>query len=107
VIPLSVSRLRATILARSHDFAMKHGPSDTAPQAERVLMRLMRDAPALRKLELVAEMNAAVRLLALSGLRHRYPQAIAEELDRRLADILLGPELAARAYGPLEKESAA
>jgi hypothetical protein len=70
-------------------------------------MRLMRDAPAWRKLELVAEMNAAVRLLALSGLRQRYPQAISEELDRRLADILLGPELAARAYGPLEKESTA
>jgi hypothetical protein len=36
----------------------------------------------------------------LSGLRQRYPQATPEEL-RRLADLLLGPELAARAYGPL------
>ena len=107
VIPLSVSRLGAIMHARSHDFAMNHGLSDTAPQAERVLMRLMRDAPAWRKLELVAEMNAAVRLLALSGLRQRYPQATPEELSRRLADILLGPELAARAYGPPEKETAA
>lgn len=74
--------------------------SDTHPDAERVLVELMRQAPVWRRLEIVAQMNETVRLLILSGLRQRHPEATAEELRRRMADILLGPDLAARAYGP-------
>ena len=72
---------------------------DTAPEAERVLIDLLRRAPPLRKLEMVGQLNQTVRTLALSGLRQRHPQATAEELRRRLADLLLGPALAARVYG--------
>jgi len=79
--------------------------SDTRPEAERVQIELLRRAPAWRKLELVGEMNQTVRTLALSGLRRRYPEATSDELRRRLADLLLGPALAARVYGPLEVES--
>ena len=75
---------------------------DTDPAAERVLIELMRQAPVWRKLELLAQLNELARALALSGLRQRYPDAGPEELRRRLADLLLGPELAAAAYGPLE-----
>ena len=78
--------------------------SDTSPEAERVLIEMMRQAPVWRRLEIVGEMNATVRLLILSGLRQRHPGATPEELRRRMADILLGPELAARAYGPLPSE---
>ncbi len=46
------------------------------------------------------QLNQSVRLLALSGLRQRYPQADPGELRRRLADLVLGPELAERVYGP-------
>ena len=42
--------------------------------------------------------------LALNGLHQRHPHASPEELRRRLADIRLGPELAARVYGPLSEE---
>ena len=80
---------------------------DTRPEAERVQIDLLRQAPAWHKLHIVGQMNQAVRILALSGLRQRYPQATPEELRRRLADLWLGPELAARVYGPLnEKEMA-
>jgi hypothetical protein len=75
---------------------------DTRPEAEQVLLELRRQAPAWRKLELVAQMNETVRLLVLSGLRQRYPLATPQELRRRLADVLLGPELATRVYGPLQ-----
>ena len=68
--------------------------SDTSPESERVLIELMRQAPVWRRLEIVAQMNEAVRLLILSGLRQRHPHATPEELRRRMADILLGPELA-------------
>lgn len=73
---------------------------DTSPDAQRVLIRLLRDAPPWRKLEMVAQLNAAVRVLMLEGLRLRYPEAAAVELNRHLADLVLGPELAARVYGP-------
>ena len=81
--------------------SMNAGFSDTAPEAERVLIELMQQTPVWRRLEIVGEMNATVRLLILSGLRQRHPDATPDELRRRMADILLGSELAARAYGPL------
>jgi len=74
--------------------------ADLRPEAEKVQIELLRQAPAWRKLEMVAQMNLTVRTLALCGLRQRHPNASPEELRRRLADLLLGPELAARAYGP-------
>lgn len=74
---------------------------DTRPEAERVQIELLRQAPPWRKLHMVGQMNQTVCTLALSGLRQRHPQATLEELRRRLADLLLGPELAAHVYGPL------
>jgi hypothetical protein len=73
--------------------------SDTPPNAERVLIELMRQAPAWRKLYLLGQLNLTVKELALSGLRQRYPQAGEVEIHRRLADLILGPELAAKVYG--------
>lgn len=75
--------------------------SDTHPEAAAVQLRLLRAAPTWRKVQLWGQLNATARLLALSGLRARYPQASEAELRRRLADLLLGEELAARVYGPL------
>ncbi len=77
---------------------------DTRPEAEAVLIELLRQAPPWRKLHMVGQLNQTVRTLALSGLRQRHPQADPQELRRRLADLLLGPELAARVYGPLEMQ---
>jgi hypothetical protein len=74
---------------------------DTRPEAERVQIELLRQAPAWRKLEMVGQLNQTVRTLALSGLRQRHPEATPQELRRRLADLLLGPNLAAQVYGPL------
>lgn len=74
---------------------------DTHPQAEAVLIELLRHTPAWRKLQMVGQMNQAVRALTLSGLRQRHPDAGPRELDRRLADLFLGPDLAAQVYGPL------
>jgi hypothetical protein len=75
--------------------------TDTSPEIERLQLELMRDAPVWRKLELVGQMFESMKVLALAGLRQRHPQAEEAELRRRLADLLLGPELAQRAYGPL------
>ena len=80
---------------------MEFGLSDTHPAAERVQIELMRQAPPWRKLHMLGQLNQTVKLMALSGLRRRYPQASEKELHRRLADLLLGAELAARVYGPI------
>ncbi len=67
-----------------------------------MLFKMMRDMPPWRKLEMVAQLNQAVRDLALIGLRERYPIATPEELRRRLADMILGSELALKVYGPIQ-----
>ena len=72
---------------------------DTTSEAEAVLVRLWRETPAWRKWELMEDLNRAARELALAGLHRRYPDDSPEVLRRRLADLLLGPELAAKAYG--------
>lgn len=74
---------------------------DTPPQAERVLLDLLRRAPGWRKLEMVGQMNRAAREVMLAGLLRRYPDATQIELRHRLAVLLLGAELASRAYGSL------
>lgn len=74
---------------------------DTDPEAHRIHIDLMRRAEGWRKLQLADQLHQSLRTFALAGLRARYPGAPAEELRRRLADLLLGPALAERAYGPL------
>jgi hypothetical protein len=75
--------------------------TDTHPEAEKVLIELLREVPTWRKLEMMAQLNATARHLAFEGLREQYPEATEAELKRRLADLLLGPELAEKAYGPI------
>ncbi len=74
--------------------------SDTHPEAERVLIQLLQQAPVWRKLQMLSDLNQTTRQLALEGLRERFPEASELELRRHLADLLLGPELARQAYGP-------
>jgi hypothetical protein len=49
---------------------------------------------------MTAGMCQTVRTLALAGLRQRRPDDTPAQRRRRLADLLLGPELATVAYGP-------
>jgi hypothetical protein len=74
--------------------------TDTSPEIERLQIEQLRRMPCWRKLALVSEMNQTVRMLALTGLRQRYPDDSPTQYQRRLADLTLGIELAIRAYGP-------
>ena len=78
--------------------------TDTSPEAEAVLVALWRQMPVCRKLAIMCQLNMTVRTLAISGLRQRYPDADQWEIRRRLADLTLGPTLAAQVYGPLPEE---
>jgi hypothetical protein len=76
--------------------------SDTHPKVEALQIRLLREAPSWRKMEMLAGLNAAAKSLALTGLRQSHTKASESELRRRLADLLLGEELARKVYGELE-----
>ena len=76
--------------------------ADTHPEAERVLIELLRAASPARKMEMVLSANRTARALALTGLRERFPNETPARLQRRLVDLWVGPELAAKAYGPLD-----
>ena len=78
---------------------------DTHPEAEAVLIRLLREAPAWRKLEMVDQLNQSVKLLALAGLRQRHPGESQALLRRRLAALLLGDELSLKVYGPIPEQA--
>ena len=80
---------------------MKTLARDTDPDTERVLIKLLRNATPARKMSMVLNANLTARSLAMAGLRERYPEEGPAKLRRRLADLWLGPELAAKAYGPL------
>ncbi len=75
--------------------------ADTRPETERVLVELLRGLSAARKIAIVLSANRTARALVLTGLRERYPSESPARLQRRLADLWLGPGLAAKAYGPL------
>jgi hypothetical protein len=89
---------------RQYNDGMSAFSSDTRPEAEVVLIHLLRETPSWRKIEMVGQMNATVRTIMISGLKNRYPHDPPELLHRRLADLLLGPRLAMRVYGPLRQE---
>jgi len=74
--------------------------SDTHPDAEKVQIEGLRAMPSWRRFRLVNDLIVTGRKLALAGLRERFPEARAAELNRRLATLLLGPDLANKVYGP-------
>ena len=75
--------------------------SDTDPRVEAYQLQLLRQAPAWRKADMLGQMYQTVKGLAYQGLRGRHPGASEAELQRRLADLLLGDDLARQVYGPL------
>jgi hypothetical protein len=79
--------------------------SDTHPKMEALQIQLWRQASPTRKMNMLAQLNASARLLALTGLRSRFPNASEAELRFKMAVLLLGEELAQKVYGdPLYAE---
>jgi len=73
--------------------------SDTHPKIEALQIQLWRQASPIRKMNMLAQLNASARMLAMTGLRARFPQASEAELRFKLASLLLGDELARKVYG--------
>lgn len=73
---------------------------DTSPEAEKVMLGILRAMPVWQRLQLVDDACETARRLALAGLRSRYPEASATAVERMLKDLLLGEDLAETVYGP-------
>ena len=73
--------------------------SDTHYEIEDLQIKLLREVPTWRKMEMLVSLNASAQQLARAGLRKRFPQADESEISRRMADLLLGEETGKKVYG--------
>ena len=73
--------------------------SDTYPEMEEFQIKLLREVPTWRKMEMLVSLNASAHELAKAGLRKRFPSADESEIKRRLADLLQGEETVKKVYG--------
>ena len=72
--------------------------SDTDPKIEQIQIELICKMPSWKKFAAIDDLNETVKTFALSGIKQRHPGATAVQLQRMLADILLGQDLAKKAY---------
>ena len=79
---------------------MFEGKDDTRPETAAIMRKLMRAATPARKLEMAGQMYETVKILSIAGLKSRFPNDTPQMTRRRLADILLGKDLAVKVYGP-------
>lgn len=75
------------------------GLSDTSPSAAELHVRLVAQLSPSERLGRMRDLTRAANLVAVAGLRTRFPAASEDELLLRLAALRLGPELVERAYG--------
>jgi hypothetical protein len=71
---------------------------DTSPEIERMQVDRWRHMSTEQKSALITGLTDAAIGMTLAGIRRRYPDASPRERQLRLAIILLGPELARKAY---------
>ena len=69
--------------------------SDTAPEADEVLVELLRSAPPWRKIALMDDWNRSLRILVVSELSRQNPHKSDHEIRVLLAERLYGAEFAA------------
>jgi hypothetical protein len=78
--------------------------SDTGPATEAVLIRLARELPPGRKLEIALDMSQTIFDAARSGVRLRHPEASEAELRRRLGELVLPPEILRAVLASLSRD---
>lgn len=71
---------------------------DTHPKMEALQIELLRRMPAWKKISIMEGLNETVKTLAISGIKQRHPAATPRQIQRILADLMLGAELARKVY---------
>jgi hypothetical protein len=78
--------------------------TDTSPEAEKVLIEILRNMSPEQKGNLISDTLQMGRELAIAGLRYRYPQATDEQIRLLFAKERLGDQLFRQAYGDKANE---
>jgi len=65
---------------------------------ERMQIEFIRRMPAWKKIAMVDGLNETVKTLAMSGIKQRHPNATPQQIQRMLAELMLGAELARKVY---------
>ncbi len=78
---------------------MKTLSTDTTPEAESVILELLRQSPVWKRLQMVDQIHETLRQLIMADLRRTHPHADEVELNRRLVARLLNREEVVAAYG--------
>lgn len=71
---------------------------DSTRHVERMRIERLRSMSPVQKFRLVSDLSAATRRLCLAGITMRHPTAAEREVMLRMALIVLGRDLAVRAY---------
>ena len=65
---------------------------------EQMQIEIIRRMPPWKKLAIVDDLNETVKAFALSGIKQSHPDASREQIQRLLAERMLGAELANKVY---------
>jgi hypothetical protein len=76
--------------------------SDTHPKMEALQIQIIRRMPPWKKIAVMDGLNDTVKMLALSGIQQRHPNASQAQIRRMLAEQMLGMELAKKVYDHAE-----
>jgi hypothetical protein len=72
--------------------------SDTHPKMEALQIEFIRRMTTWKKFAIVDGLNETVKTLAMSGVKQRHPAATPQQVQRMLAELMLGAELAHKVY---------
>ena len=72
--------------------------SDTNPKIEALQIQFIQRMSASKKMGIINGLNETVKTLALSGIKQRHPSATPTQIQRMLAELMLGEELARKVY---------
>jgi len=72
--------------------------SDTHPKIEQMQIELIRRMTTWKKFAVLDGLNETVKMLAVSGIKQRHPDATPQQVHRMLAELMLGEELARKVY---------
>jgi len=70
-------------------------PADTPQHVEQLLVAAWREMPPWQKIQRVIDLCESAEAFARAGIRARHPDLADAEVERRLAELRLGPELMA------------
>ena len=97
-----INKLRLNVVRRDSDRNMNN--TETSPEAEQVLIELLRNMPSAKKGDLVFDVLKMGRELAIAGLQYRFPDATDEQIRLLYAKQQLGDKLFREVYGDKSRE---